>query len=89
MSTPLPTSLSKWLDTFEVSEARYIPVKDQEHANNLVRQVQAKSRRGTRTKNWRFACTTLLTMNVSDPMDQKLLLEVLALNEGITKNFTI
>lgn len=84
------TTMPNWLDSFEVGEQRYIPITGQEEANNLVRQIQAKSRRKERTKNWKFVCTTLLTMNISSPLDQGFLLEVMALNNGeLNKGFTL
>lgn len=81
--------LAKWLDSFELGETRYIEVSSQDDSNNLVRQIQAKSRRKERTKRWRFVCTTHLALDVSNPLSQKLLLEVFAMNDGVPKNFTI
>ena len=74
-------SIAEWLNTFDQGEKKFLPVQDQDEANNLVRQITAKSRRRPRTKNWRFVCTTFIAMNVSNVLDQQMVLEVVAIGE--------
>lgn len=71
--------VSLWLDTFSIGETRYLEVEGQDEANNLVRQISAKSRRREKTKEWRFMCSTHLALSVTDVTEQQLLLRVTAL----------
>lgn len=63
--------VSAWLDTFSIGETRYLEVEGQDEANNLVRQISAKSRRREKTKEWRFSCSTYLALSVNDMTDQR------------------
>lgn len=82
-------SINEWLNTFAIGETRYLEVRSQDDANNVVRAIQQKARRHTRTKQWRFICTTMLAINVSDVHDQQMLLQVMAANNGELQKFEL
>ena len=77
-----PKHLYDWLDSFEIGESRVIPVSGQKDASNIIRQIQIRSRRREKTKDWCFVGKTMFCLNVSDYSDVEWVLKITAVPKG-------